>query len=206
LNVKQVEWKGKPAIAIGYKTDRQQAINITMFILFGAALGLSLALFKVYGTIAFIPVPIAGIMTLDSLRQRMYILMDAKRRFLTGVRRGLIFTKEIFTFQVVHVNEIVIEDSTARLTRVTGPEAGKEGGGTRKFHIIAKGRAGNFLISSTSSERNATLIGYAISRALGKRLGGRINISHWQAYIDVLEEEEKEVLSSLISNRGRALE
>ena len=98
-----------------------------------------------------------------------------------------------------------VEDSTARLTRIIGPEAGKEGG-TRKFHVIAKARGGqNYLICSTSSQRNATLIAYAVSRALGKQLSGRVQLSHWREYIDVLEEEEKEVLDQLISDRGRAM-
>lgn len=204
MNIKQVEWKGRPAVAIAYTTDRQQAINITMFILLGATFGICLALFKKYSLLALIPIPIVGIVTLDALRQRLFILMDAKRRFLIGVRKGLVLTKELFTLQVVHVSEITVEDSTARLTRVIGPEAGREGG-TRKFHVIARGRAGNHLISSTSSEKNATLIAYAVSRAIGKRLGGRVNLSHWREYIDILEEEEKEVLSTLISGRHHPL-
>jgi hypothetical protein len=195
---------GKPAVAIAYVTDRQQAINITMFIILGATLGLCLALMQKYGSLALIPVPIVIVITLDSLRQRMFLMMDAKRRSLTGVRRGLVFTKEIFTIQLVHVSEITVEDSTARLTKVIGPEAGKEGG-TRKFHIIAKGRGGNHLICSTSSEKNATLISYAISRAVAKRLSGRVKLSHWRDYLDILEEEEKEVLDALISDRGQAM-
>jgi hypothetical protein len=205
LNIKQVEWRGKPAIAIAYTTDRQQAINILAFIIFGATLGLCMALMQVYGVFALIPIPIAGIFAADALRQRMFILMDAKRRFLTGVRKGFILTKEIFSIQVVQVLEITVEDSTANITRVIGPEVGKQGG-TRKFHVIAKGRGGNFLVASTSNERNATLIAYAVSRAINRRLGGRVNLSHWKEYIEILEEEEKDVLEGLISDRGRALQ
>lgn len=176
-----------------------------MFILLGASLGLSLALIKVYGIIAFIPVPIAAIITADALRQRMYILMDAKRRFLTGIVKGFIFTKDIFTIQVIHINEIAIEDSTALQTQLSGYWK-VEPGRTRKFLVVAKGRAGNFMISYSTSERNSTLIAYAVSRALGKPLGGRVNLGHWKDYIEILEAEEKEVLGSLISTRGRALD
>jgi hypothetical protein len=204
LKIRQVEWKGKPAVAIAYTTDKQQAINIVMFVLLGATFGLSLALTSKYGLLALAPVPIVAIITLDALRQRMYIMMDAKRRFLTGARRGLLLTKEIFTIQLVHISEITVEDSTARLTRVIGPEAGKEGG-SRKFHVIARGRSGNHLICSTSNEKNATLIGYAVSRAIAKRLSGRVNLTHWRDYIEILEEEEKEILNSLISDRGRSM-
>lgn len=205
MNIRQVEWKGKPAVAIAYTTDRQQAINILMFVILGATFGLSLALLKSRGLIALIPVPIVVIATVDALRQRVFILMDAKRRFLTGVRKGMLFTSELFTIQVVRIIEISVEDSATGVTRVMGPEAGKKGG-TRKFHVIAKGRGGNTLICSTSSPKNATLIAYAVSRAVGKRLGGRVDLRHWRSYVDVLEEEEKEVLQSLISDRGRALE
>ncbi len=205
MNIRQVEWRGKPAIAIAYTTDRQQAINILAFIVFGATLGLCLALAQIYGILALAPIPVAAIVAADALRQRMFILIDAKRRFLTGVRKGFILTKEIFMIQVVQVIEITVEDSTARITRIVGPEVGKEGG-TRKFHVIAKGRGGNFLIASTSNERSATLIAYAVSRAINRRLGGRVNLTHWRDYIEILEEEEKEVLEGLISDRGRALE
>jgi hypothetical protein len=175
-----------------------------MFIVLGSTFGLSLALIRRYGLLALSPLPVAVIITLDALRQKMFILIDAKRRFLTGVRRGLLLTRELFTVQVVGVNEIAVEDSTARLTRVIGPEAGKEGG-TRKFHVIAKGRSGAHLICSTSSEKNATLVAFAVSRATGKRLGGRVNLSHWQNYIEILEEEEKQVLDQLISGRHHPL-
>jgi hypothetical protein len=204
LNVRQVEWQGRPAVAIAYTSDRQQVLNILMFIVLGSTFGLSLALIRRYGLLALSPLPVAVIITLDALRQKMFILIDAKRRFLTGVRRGLLLTRELFTVQVVGVNEIAVEDSTARLTRVIGPEAGKEGG-TRKFHVIAKGRSGAHLICSTSSEKNATLVAFAVSRATGKRLGGRVNLSHWQNYIEILEEEEKQVLDQLISGRHHPL-
>ena len=205
MNIRQVEWRGKPAIAIAYITDRQQVFNILAFVVFGATLGLCLALTPIYGVIALAPIPVAGIIAADALRQRMFILMDAKRRFLSGVRKGFILTKELFMIQVVQVVEITVEDSTAKITRVVGPEAGKEGG-TRKFHVIAKGRGGNFLIASTSNERNATLIAYAVSRAINKRLAGRVNLVHWRDYIEILEAEEKEILEGLISDRGRALQ
>lgn len=204
MRIRQVEWKGKPAVAIAYTTDRQQAINIVMFIILGATLGLCLALIPKYGPFALIPIPVVAIITLDALRQKMYIMMDAKRRFLSGARRGLLLTREIFTIQLVHISEITVEDSTARLTRVIGPEAGREGG-TRKFHVIARGRSGNHLICSTSSEKNATLIGYAVSRAVAKRLSGRVNLTLWRDYVSILEEEEKEILNTLISDRGRAM-
>jgi hypothetical protein len=204
LNIKQVEWKGKPAVAIAYTSDRQQLLNVIMFVVLGSTLGLSLGLLSVYGLLALTPVPVAAIITLDALRQRVFLMMDAKRRFLTGVRRGLLRTSELFTFQIVHVNEIAVEDSTARLTRIIGPEAGKEGG-ARKFHVIAKARENNYLVCSTSSDKNATLIAYAISRALGKPLSGRVNLTHWRDYVEILEEEEKEALGQLIKDRGRAL-
>jgi len=205
LNIRQVEWRGRPAIAIAYITDRQQVFNILAFVVFGATLGLCMALLPIYGLIALIPIPVAAIIAADALRQRMFILMDAKRRFLTGVRKGFILTKELFMIQVVQVVEITVEDSTAKITRVVGPEAGREGG-TRKFHVLARGRGGNFLIASTSNERNATLIAYAVSRAINKRLAGRVNLVHWRNYIEILEAEEKEILEGLISDRGRALQ
>ncbi len=199
MNVRQVEWHGKPAVAIAYLSDRQQVINITTFIIFGAVLGTGLALLPKYSLLALIPVPIAGIITVDALRQRMFILMDGKKRFLTGVRRGLLFTKELYSVQVVLIKEIRLEDSTAKRTKVEGPEAGKEGG-MRKFHVIAMGRNSDDLLCATSSEKTATLVGHAVSRAIGKRFGGRINLSHWRDYIDILEEEEKEALGSLMTD------
>ena len=205
MNIRQVEWKGKPAVAIAYTTDRQQAVNILMFVILGATFGLSLALLKSQGLFALIPIPVVVIVTVDALRQRVFILMDAKRRFLTGVKKGMLFTSELFMIQVVRIIEISVEDSATGATQVVGLEAGKKGG-TRKFHVIAKSRGGNILICSTSSPKNATLIAYAVSRAVGKRLGGRVDLRHWRSYVDVLEEEEKEVLQSLISDRGRALE
>lgn len=204
MNIRQVEWQGRPAVAIAYTSDRQQALNILMFIILGSTFGLSLALVRKYGLFALSPLPVAIIITLDALRQKMFILIDAKRRFLTGVRRGLLMTKELFTVQVVGVSEIAVEDSTAKLTRVAGPEAGREGG-TRKFHVIAKGRGGSYLICSTSNEKNATLVAFAVSRATGKRLGGRVNLSHWSDYIEILEEEEKQILDQLISGRHHPL-
>ena len=175
-----------------------------MFIILGSTFGLSLALIRKFGLFALAPIPVAIIITLDALRQKMFILIDAKRRFVIGVRKGLLLTKELFNVQVVGVSEIAVEDSTVKLTRVIGPEAGKEGG-SRKFHVIAKGRSGAHLICSTSNEKNATLIAFAVSRATGKRLGGRVNLSHWRDYIEILEEEEKQILDQLISGRHHPL-
>ena len=198
MNVKQVEWQGKPAVAITYRSDRQQIIVITMFIILGAALGTGLALLPYYNLLALAPVPFIVIVTVDALRQRMFILMDGKRRYLTGVRRGLLFTEELYNVQVVGIREIKIEDSTASKTKVVvGHEPGK-GRGARKFHVIAIRREGNALLSATSSQMTATLVAYAVSRAIGKPLAGRVNLSHWRDYVELLEDEEKEALEGLI--------
>lgn len=202
MDIRQVEWRGKPAIAIAYVSDKQQVITITMFIIFGATVGICMGLVRKYGLLTLVPIPVVGVVTVDALRQRMFILMDGKRRFLTGVRRGFVFTKELLTIQLVGVREIRVEDTTAKLTQVEGPETGKAGG-RRKFHVIATGRSGNHLICSTSNEKTATLVGYSVSKATEKPLQGRVNLSYWRDYIDVLEEEEKEVLKGLVSGRHR---
>ena len=178
-------------------SDRQHLVCILALMVLGATLGISLGIWHRYGFLSFAPVPVAAVVVVEAFRQRMFILMDGKKRFLTGVWRGLVHMREFFHIQVMHIDEIVVEDSTAKLTAVKGPEAGREGM-PRKFHVIGKGRAGSHLLCSTSSQKNATLVAYAVSRTLGKELSGCVDLSHWRRYIEALEEEEKKVLKKLL--------